>query len=67
MIYTYAETEATHFGVMDEMRDKHEVQIKRWPDDELEAFEKAWLEVIKEESAKDPLFKQDCRPLPRLP
>ena len=28
--YTYAETEATQFGVMAEMRDKHKVQVKRW-------------------------------------
>ena len=27
-------------------------------DDELKAFEKAWLEVLAEESAKDPLFKK---------
>jgi TRAP-type mannitol/chloroaromatic compound transport system substrate-binding protein len=58
VIYTYAETEATQFGVMAEMRDKHQVQVKRWPDDMLKAYEKAWLEVIKEESANDPLFKK---------
>jgi TRAP-type mannitol/chloroaromatic compound transport system substrate-binding protein len=58
VIYTYAETEATQFGVMAEMRDKHHVQVKRWPDDALKAYEKAWLEVIKEESANDPLFKK---------
>ena len=53
--FTYAETEATQFEVMAEMRDKHKVQIKRW---DLAAFEKGWLEVIKDESAKDPLFKK---------
>jgi TRAP-type mannitol/chloroaromatic compound transport system substrate-binding protein len=56
--YTYAETEATQFGVMAEMRDKHKVQVKRWKDSELAIFEKAWLDVIKEESATDPLFKR---------
>jgi TRAP-type mannitol/chloroaromatic compound transport system substrate-binding protein len=56
--YTYAESEATQFGVMAEMRDKHQVQIRRWPDDILKAYESAWLEVIKEESATDPLFKK---------
>jgi TRAP-type mannitol/chloroaromatic compound transport system substrate-binding protein len=56
--YTYAETEAMQFGVMSEMRDKHGVQVKRWGDKELAAFEKAWLEVIAEDSAKDPLFKK---------
>jgi TRAP-type mannitol/chloroaromatic compound transport system substrate-binding protein len=58
VIYTYAETEATQFDVMAEMRDKHKVQVKRWSDKDLAAFEKAWLEVIQEESAKDPLFKK---------
>jgi len=56
--FTYAETEATQFEVMAEMRDKHKVQIKRWDDKALAAFEKGWLEVIKDESAKDPLFKK---------
>jgi TRAP-type mannitol/chloroaromatic compound transport system substrate-binding protein len=56
--YTYAETEATQFGVMAEMRDKHKVQVKRWKDSELATFEKAWLDVVTEESAKDPLFKR---------
>jgi TRAP-type mannitol/chloroaromatic compound transport system substrate-binding protein len=58
VMYTYAETEAMQFGVMAEMRDKYQVQVKRWSDDALGAFEKAWLEVLAEESAKDPLFKQ---------
>jgi TRAP-type mannitol/chloroaromatic compound transport system substrate-binding protein len=43
---------------MAEMRDKHGVQVKRWGDEELRVFEKTWLEVIAEESAKDPLFKK---------
>ena len=58
VIVTYAETEAMQFDVMAEMRDKHKVQIRRWPDDALKAYEKAWLEVIQEESASDPLFKK---------
>ena len=58
VMYTYAETEAMQFGMMAEMRDKHGVKVRRWPDDQLAAFEKAWLEVVKEESAKDPLFKK---------
>jgi TRAP-type mannitol/chloroaromatic compound transport system substrate-binding protein len=40
------------------MRDKHQVQVKRWPDDMLAAYEKAWFEVLKDESASDPLFKK---------
>jgi TRAP-type mannitol/chloroaromatic compound transport system substrate-binding protein len=43
---------------MAEMRDKHKVQIKRWSDQDLATLEKAWLEVLAEESAKDPLFKK---------
>jgi TRAP-type mannitol/chloroaromatic compound transport system substrate-binding protein len=58
VIYTQAETEAMQFDVMAEMRDKHKVQIKRWPDEALKAYEKAWLDVIKEESASDALFKK---------
>ena len=56
--HTYAESEAMQFDVMAEMRDKHKVQVKRWSDQDLAAFEKAWLEVIKEESAKDAVFKK---------
>ncbi|MBM4441638.1 MAG: TRAP transporter substrate-binding protein [Candidatus Rokubacteria bacterium] len=58
VMHTYAETEAKQFAVMQEMRDKHKVQVKRWSDDDLRTFEKAWLEVLAEESAKDPLFKK---------
>jgi len=56
--FTYAETEAMQFDVMAEMRDKHKVQVKRWSDADLAAFEKAWQEVLQEESAKSPGFKK---------
>ena len=56
--YTYAETEALNFKAMKKMQDKHGVIIKRWPDSTLALFEKAWNEVVKEESAKDPVFKR---------
>jgi TRAP-type mannitol/chloroaromatic compound transport system substrate-binding protein len=55
---TYAESEAMQFDVMAEMRDKYKVQVKRWSDAELAAFEEAWLEVIKDESDKDATFKK---------
>jgi TRAP-type mannitol/chloroaromatic compound transport system substrate-binding protein len=55
---TYAETEAMQFDAMAEMQEKHKVQIKRWSDQDLAALEKAWLEVINDESAKDPVFKK---------
>ena len=58
VIVTFAESEAMQFGVMAEMRDKHKVQVKRWSDQDLATLEKAWLEVLAEESAKDPLFKK---------
>jgi TRAP-type mannitol/chloroaromatic compound transport system substrate-binding protein len=58
VLNTFAETEAKQFDVMAEARSKHGVQIKRWPDEVLKAFETAWLEVLAEESAKDPLFKK---------
>jgi TRAP-type mannitol/chloroaromatic compound transport system substrate-binding protein len=40
------------------MKDKYKVNNRRWSDDDLRTFEKAWLEVLAEESAKDPLFKR---------
>jgi TRAP-type mannitol/chloroaromatic compound transport system substrate-binding protein len=55
---TYAESEAMQFDIMAEMRDKSKVQVKRWSDSDLAAFEKAWLEVLQEESAKDATFKK---------
>jgi TRAP-type mannitol/chloroaromatic compound transport system substrate-binding protein len=58
VIHTYVETEAKNPPVMQEMKDKHKVTNRRWSDDDLRAFEKAWTEVLAEESAKDPLFKK---------
>jgi TRAP-type mannitol/chloroaromatic compound transport system substrate-binding protein len=58
VIHTYVETEAKNPPVMQEMREKHKVVNRRWSDDDLRQFEKAWLEVLSEESAKDPLFKK---------
>lgn len=56
--YNYAESEAGQFTIMAEMKEKNGVQFKRWSDEDLAKYEAAWLEVIKEESAKDPLFKK---------
>jgi TRAP-type mannitol/chloroaromatic compound transport system substrate-binding protein len=53
-----AEGEATQFKAMSEMRDKNGVQIKKWPPEMLAAFEKAWNEVIAEESKANPNFKR---------
>jgi TRAP-type mannitol/chloroaromatic compound transport system substrate-binding protein len=41
-----------------EMRDKHGTQLLRTPPDVLIAFFKAWDEIAKEESAKNPTFKR---------
>ena len=56
--YTYAESESAQFDIMAEMQAKNGVKFKRWSDEDLAKYEAAWLEVIKEESAKDPLFKK---------
>ena len=40
------------------MKEKYGVTNRRWNDEELASFEKAWLEVVAEESAKDALFKE---------
>jgi TRAP-type mannitol/chloroaromatic compound transport system substrate-binding protein len=58
VIHTYAETEARNPEVMTQMKDKHGVTNRRWSDETLKTLEKAWLEVLAEESAKDALFKK---------
>nr|NIS40844.1 TRAP transporter substrate-binding protein [Desulfuromonadales bacterium] len=56
--YTYAETEYVNPFAMLEMGEKYGVKTRRWSDAQLAAFEKAWLEVLEEDSAKDALFKK---------
>jgi TRAP-type mannitol/chloroaromatic compound transport system substrate-binding protein len=58
VIHTYAETEAKNPPTMQQMKEKHGVTNRRWSDEDLKAFEKAWLEVLAEESAKDATFKK---------
>jgi TRAP-type mannitol/chloroaromatic compound transport system substrate-binding protein len=53
-----AEGEATQWQAMKEMRDKHGVKIMRWPPEIMKAYEKAWNEVVAEESAANPNFKR---------
>ena len=55
IMHTYVESDHAQFAAMAEMRDKHKVQIKRWSDQDLATLEKAWLEVLAEESAKETL------------
>ena len=56
--WVYAETEAKNFAALAEMRDKYDVKLRRWPDSFLAAYEKAWQEVVEEESKNDPIFKK---------
>ena len=56
--YIYAETEYVNPFAMIEMSEKYGVNIRRWTDDQIAVFEKAWNEVVEEDSAKDPLFKK---------
>jgi TRAP-type mannitol/chloroaromatic compound transport system substrate-binding protein len=58
VIYNLTESEHAQTAAMKEMAEKHKVQIKRWSDADLAVYEKYWLEVVAEESAKDPLFKK---------
>ena len=58
MVIEYAETEAENPKAMQEMKSKHGVTNRRWTDDQLAVFEKAWQEVVAEESAKDATFKE---------
>ena len=53
-----AQGEADQWKAISEMRDKHGVQIKTWPPEMLAVMEKAWNEVVTEESAKNPSFKK---------
>jgi len=58
MLTEYAETEAQNFGAMQKMKNDYGVTNRRWTDDQLAVFEKAWNEVVAEESAKDATFKE---------
>ena len=58
MIVTYANGDARNFGPMQEMSSKYGVTNHRWTDEQLGVFEKAWNEVVAEESAKDVWFKK---------
>jgi TRAP-type mannitol/chloroaromatic compound transport system substrate-binding protein len=56
--YTYAETEAKNPAAMNKMLEEYDVTNMRWSDEDLAGFEQAWLEVLEEQSAADPLFKK---------
>jgi TRAP-type mannitol/chloroaromatic compound transport system substrate-binding protein len=54
----YTETEAKNPEAMNKMFESYGVENVRWTDEELATFERAWNEVLSEESANDPTFKQ---------
>jgi TRAP-type mannitol/chloroaromatic compound transport system substrate-binding protein len=54
----FAETEAKNPAAMNKMKSEYGVENVRWTDEELAAFEKAWHEVLAENSAKDAEFKK---------
>jgi len=56
--YNYAETEANNPNAMNKMVEENGVQVRRWSDEELAAFEAAWHEVLEEQSGSDPVFKE---------
>ena len=56
--HTYAETEYVNPFAMLEMGDKYGVITRRWTDEQIAVFEQAWLDVLEEDAAKDPLFKK---------
>ena len=55
MLHEFAESEAKQFSAMQELKAKG-VTIHRWPKDILDAFEKAWLEVVEEQKQKSANF-----------
>ena len=58
VVDTYADSEAKNPKAMMEMKSKYGVTNRRWEDKDLAILEQAWLDVLKEEAAKDPLFKK---------
>ena len=54
----WAKWQKQNAEAIDEMRTKHGTQILRTPPEILIAFLKAWDEIAKEESAKNPVFKK---------
>ena len=55
---TMAEGEAAQWKAIKEMQEKSGVQIRKWPPEIIKAFDKAWNEVVDEESKKNPNFKK---------
>ena len=58
LMNSLAQGEGSQFQVMRDNVEKYEVNIKRWDDAMLQAYEQAWKEVVQEESAKDQFFNE---------
>jgi TRAP-type mannitol/chloroaromatic compound transport system substrate-binding protein len=58
LLQIMAEGEATQWAAMKRMRDEHGVHLMRWSPDMLKVYEKAWNEVVAEESKANPNFKR---------
>jgi TRAP-type mannitol/chloroaromatic compound transport system substrate-binding protein len=58
MLTEWVETEALNPQAMLDMQTKYGVTNRRWTDEQLGVFEKAWREVLVEESAADATFKE---------
>ena len=57
MMQMYAEGEAVQFKALKDIEAKG-VKLMKWPQNFIDAFEKAWNEVAAEQSAKSPEFKK---------
>jgi len=56
--HVLARSESEQAPAMQRMRDQHDVKIKYWPQEFLDAYEKAWQEVVAEESERNANFKK---------
>jgi TRAP-type mannitol/chloroaromatic compound transport system substrate-binding protein len=57
MMWSYTRSEALQFGAMKRQQGRG-VHLMRWPDNYIQAFKDKWDEVLAEQDAKDPLFKE---------
>jgi TRAP-type mannitol/chloroaromatic compound transport system substrate-binding protein len=55
--WSFVRSEAKQFGAMAKLKAKGVTNV-RWSEADLAILEKTWNEVLAEESAKDPLFKE---------
>ena len=55
--WSFTRSEAKQFEAMEQLQEKG-VTLVRWSDEDLAKIKAAWDEVVAEEVAKDPLFKE---------